>query len=148
LYSQKWIELKSRWVAKAYHDFVRETGRSRITRPYHESDGAKLSTWMKKARTLRFIPADAILDEIPGENVFLPDEAGKNHPGRGLVERVCIEKNEGQEKYKHFLKPYALDAKGMAELDALEVYYPGGIAGFLEDALSKWARKRENPKVL
>ena len=26
--------------------------------------------------------------------------------------------------------------------------YPGGIAGFLEDALSKGARRRENPKVL
>jgi hypothetical protein len=25
----------------------------------------------------------------------------------------------------------------MDELDALEVYYPGGIAGFLEDVLSK-----------
>lgn len=25
----------------------------------------------------------------------------------------------------------------MAELDALEVYYPAGIAGFLEDAFSK-----------
>ena len=107
---------KSRWVAKAYHDFVRETGRSRttlrglfyyalqrkasdyplcggfvgeirITRPYHESDGAKLSKWMSKARTLRFIPADAILDEIPGENVFLPDEGqARTTLGRGLVE--------------------------------------------------------------
>lgn len=47
------------------------------------------------------------------------------------------EKNKGQEMYKNFLKPYALDAKRMAELDALEVYYPAGIAGFLEDALSK-----------
>ncbi len=260
---------KSRWVAKAYNDFVRETGRSRttlrglfyyalqrkasdyplcggfvgeirITRPYHESDGAKLSKWMSKARTLRFIPADAILDEIPGENVFLPDEGQvKTTPvevwlnksalnpllypvcqrrgatlvsvnGRASVEAIkalyrrcsyptiilCLsdlrpdsiffardlaakieqlrpqgcsvniglksigllpeqilelkipmvqgnkEKNEGQEKYKNFLKSYALDAKGMAELDALEVYYPGGIAGFLEDALSR------NPKVL
>ncbi len=265
---------KSRWVAKAYHDFVKETGRSRttlrglfyyalqrkasdyplcggfvgeirITRPYHESDGAKLSKWMSKARTLRFIPADAILDEIPGENVFLPDERqAKTTPvevwlnksalnpllypvcqkhgatlvsvnGRASEEAVkalykrccsptiilCLsdlrpdsvffardleakiaelrhraaanirlksigllpeqilelkvpmvqgskEKNEGQEKYKNFLKPYALDAKRMAELDALEVYFPGGIAGFLEDALSKWARRRENPKVL
>lgn len=107
---------KSRWVAKAYHDFIKETGRSRttlrglfyyalqrkasdyplcggfvgeirITRAYHENDGEKLSKWMKKARALRFIPADAILDEIPGENVFLPDRgAGKDHPCRGLVE--------------------------------------------------------------
>lgn len=27
----------------------------------------------------------------------------------------------------------------MAELDALEVYYPGGIAGFLDKSLSKYA---------
>ena len=260
---------KSRWVAKAYHDFAEETGRSRttlrglfyyalqrkasdyplcggfvgeirITRPYHESDGAKLSKWIKKARMLRFIPADAILDEIPGENVFLPDEEqikptpvevwlnksalnpllypicqkhgaalvsvngrASEEAVKALYERcisstiiLCLsdlrpdsvffardlaaeiaelrpqgcsvniglknigllpeqileleipmvqgskEKNEEHEKYKAYLKPYALDAKRMAELDALEVYYPGGIAGFLDDALSR------NPKVL
>ena len=93
---------KSRWLANAYHDFVAEIGRSRttlrglfyyalqrkvsdypicgwfvgeirITRPYHESDGEKLPKWMGKARKLGFVPADAILDEIPGEHVFLPE---------------------------------------------------------------------------
>jgi hypothetical protein len=27
----------------------------------------------------------------------------------------------------------------MVELDALEVYYPGGIAGFLDEILSKYS---------
>ncbi len=44
---------------------------------------------------------------------------------------------EDQKKYKSYLKPYRLSSKRMAELDALEVYYPGGIAGFVEGAISK-----------
>jgi hypothetical protein len=92
---------KSRWVARAYQDFVKITGRPRttlrglfyhalqmkasdypicggfvgeirITRPYHESDGEKLPKWMSKARRLGFIPADAILEETAGEQAFLP----------------------------------------------------------------------------
>jgi hypothetical protein len=95
---------KSRWLAEVYRNFVRDIGRSRttlraifyyamqrketdypicgwfvgeirITRPYHESDGEKLSKWMSKARKLGFIPTDAILDEIPGEHVFLPESS-------------------------------------------------------------------------
>src|SRR5512136_375706 len=83
---------KSKWLAKVYHDFMKEFGRPRttlralfyyalkrndsdypicggfvgeirITRPYHESDGQKLPKWMSKARSLGFIPADAILEE-------------------------------------------------------------------------------------
>ncbi|MDD1759933.1 MAG: hypothetical protein LUQ44_04945 [Methanothrix sp.] len=94
---------KSRWVARAYQDYVRQTGRSRttlrglfyhalqmkasdypicggfvgeirITRPYHESDGEKLAKWMGKARAQGFIPAHAILEETEGEQVFLPEE--------------------------------------------------------------------------
>ena len=93
---------KSKWVARTYQDFVKNTGRSRttlrglfyyalqmkatdypicggfvgeirITRPYHENDGEKLSKWMSKARRLGFIPADAILEETAGEQIFLPD---------------------------------------------------------------------------
>jgi len=44
---------------------------------------------------------------------------------------------EVQKKYKSYLKPYGLSEKRMAELDCLEVYYPGGIAGFVEKAISK-----------
>lgn len=92
---------KSKWVARVYQDFVKSTGRSRttlrglfyhalqmkasdypicggfvgeirITRPFQESDGEKLLKWMKRARTLGFIPADAILEETEGEQIFLP----------------------------------------------------------------------------
>ena len=99
---------KSRWVARAYQDFVKNTGRPRttlrglfyyalqmkasdypicggfvgeirITRPYHENDGEKLSKWMSKARSLGFIPADAILEETAGEQIFLPD-LGQERP--------------------------------------------------------------------
>ncbi|HUI40063.1 MAG TPA: hypothetical protein VLY86_03990 [Methanothrix sp.] len=98
---------KSKWVARVYHDFVAEFGRSRttqralfyyalrrkasdypicggfvgeirITRPYHESDGEKLPKWVGRAKRLGFIPADAILEKAPGEKVFLPTV-----PGRG-----------------------------------------------------------------
>jgi len=93
---------KSKWVARTYQDFVKNTGRSRttlrglfyyalqmkatdypicggfvgeirITRPYHENDGEKLSKWMSKARRLGFIPADAILEETAAEQIFLPE---------------------------------------------------------------------------
>jgi hypothetical protein len=93
---------KSKWVARTYQDFVKNTGRSRttlrglfyyalqmkasdypicggfvgeirITRPYHENDGEKLAKWMSKARRLGFIPADAILEETTGEQIFLPE---------------------------------------------------------------------------
>jgi hypothetical protein len=92
---------KSQWVARAYNEFVKETGRSkttqrglfyyalqrkasdypicggfvgeiRIMRPYHEKDGEKLPKWMNKARMLGYIPTDAIVDEIPGEHVIYP----------------------------------------------------------------------------
>jgi hypothetical protein len=93
---------KSKWIAKAYQDFVEKTGRQRttqralfyhalqrkdsdypicggfvgeirITRPYHESDGEKMPKWTGKAKRLGFIPVDAILDEVPGEHIFQPE---------------------------------------------------------------------------
>jgi hypothetical protein len=47
-------------------------GEIRVTRPYHENDGEKLPEWINKARMLGFIPAHAILEEIPGEHILLP----------------------------------------------------------------------------
>ena len=90
---------KSKWLARTYYDFVKESGRSRTTqrglfyyalqrkasdypicggfvgeirimRPYHENDGEKLPKWLGKARTLGYIPADVILDETPGEQII------------------------------------------------------------------------------
>ncbi len=257
---------KSKWLAKAYQDFVENIGRSRttlralfyyalqrnvsdypicgwfvgeirITRPYHESDGEKLPKWMSKARKLGFIPADAILDETPGEHVFPPEtlperpysiEVWLNKSAlspllypicqkygvslvsvngraseeaiRALYQRcdhptiiLClsdlspvgaffcrdlaigiaksrpsgsdadirlkciglkpeqvfelklpmvhakIDSKEDQDRFKRYLKPHAIDPRKMVELDALEVYYPDGIAGFLDKSLSKYA---------
>jgi hypothetical protein len=256
---------KSRWLAEVYRNFVRDIGRSRttlralfyyamqrkesdypicgwfvgeirITRPYHESDGEKLSKWMSKARKLGFIPADAILDEIPGEHVFLPESSARRSNSievwlnksslNPLIGPVCerrgvtlvsvnnkatedaikafyercdsptiilclsdlssgsaffcqdlatkianlkppgcnsdirvkcvglkpdqvmelkipmvsgsIDSKENQERFKRYLKSHSFDPKKMAELDALEVYYPGGIAGFLDKFLSEY----------
>lgn len=44
---------------------------------------------------------------------------------------------ENQKNYRSFLTPYGHSDKRMAELDALEVYYPGGIAGFVDKVLSE-----------
>lgn len=92
---------KSRWVARAYSDFLVEfcrpkttlralfyyalqrkasdyplcggfVGEIRITRPYHESDGEKLPKWVGRAKRLGFVPEDAIIDDAPGEQVLLP----------------------------------------------------------------------------
>ncbi len=259
---------KSRWVAQAYKDFVKATGRQRttlrglfyyalerkehdypicggfvgeirITRPYHESDGERLPKWVGRARKLGFIPADSILDEIPGEHVFLPkteSETGEDKPYRievwlnksalnPLLQPICdkhgaslisvsgkpskdaidelYRRSEGhttiilcisdlsaagfsfchdlgleiakgkpsgvsdilvrrigitpkqvldlgipqvpgervakdyEAKYRRYVEPYRLDPRRISELDALEVYYPRGIAGFVDDALSK-----------
>jgi hypothetical protein len=257
---------KSRWIEKAYRDFVEKTGRPRttqralfyhalqrkdsdypicggfvgeirITRPYHESDGEKMPKWTSKAKMLGFIPVDAILDEVPGEHIFLPEicldrpytvevwlnksslnpllypicqkhgatlvsvegRVSENavlalcqrnnrptvilclsdispasvffcrdlamkiaqssylkkgmdirlkciglNPEQVLVlkmpeVRASINSKEDREKYKRHLKSQSMDPKNMVELDALEVYYPGGIAGFLDEILSQYS---------
>jgi hypothetical protein len=255
---------KSRWVARAYQDFVKNTGRPRttlrglfyyalqmkasdypicggfvgeirITRPYHESDGEKLLKWMSKARSLGFIPADAILEETAGEQIFLPDidqvrpyslevwvaksalnpllypicqkhgialvsvngRASEDaisalyrrcrHPtiilslsdlspsgaffSRDLATKIAnarpfmdiklkciglkpeqvlglklplvnanINSKDDQNSFKRYLKPYPIDPRKMAELDCLEVHYPEGVAGFLNEVLAKYIR--------
>ena len=49
-----------------------------------------------------------------------------------------LNSKEDQERFKRHLKSHSLDPKKMAELDALEVYYPGGIAGFLDKCLNQY----------
>jgi hypothetical protein len=258
---------KSRWLARTYQDFVKNTGRSRttlrglfyyalqmkasdypicggfvgeirITRPYHENDGEKLPKWMSKARSLGFIPADAILEDTAGEQVFLPEtdmmrpyslevwvakpalnpllypicqkhgatlvsvngrasdyaisalyqrclrptvilclsdlspsgaffsrdlatQIAQARPSTGGsdIKLKCIglkqeqvldlllplvsanaKSKEDQNRFKRYLKPYPIDPRKMAELDCLEVYYPEGVAGFLNEALSEYLR--------
>ena len=52
--------------------------------------------------------------------------------------RGSPDSKENKDKFRKYLKSYALDPKKIAELDALEVYYPGGMAGFLNECLSKY----------
>jgi hypothetical protein len=256
---------KSKWVANVYREFGRSrttlralfyfalhrtkadypicggfVGEIRCTRPYHENDGEKLAKWAGKASRMGFIPADSILEEIPGEHIFLPavpsaelgdcraelwlnksafnpllepvcrkystalvSVSGSGQPSGEATENLCNRSTghttiilclsdlspdsfsfcsdlhslineskcqdqnirvlhigltpnqvlelkipaipasgkkasgDAQKKYKSYLKPYGLSHKRMAELDALEVYYPRGIAGFVEEAISK-----------
>jgi hypothetical protein len=44
---------------------------------------------------------------------------------------------EGRQQYDRYLKSYELDSNKIAELDALEAYYPGGLSGFVEEALMR-----------
>jgi hypothetical protein len=53
--------------------------------------------------------------------------------------RVSIKSKEAREKYARHLKSQNMNPKDMVELDALEVYYPGGIAGFLDEILSRYS---------
>jgi hypothetical protein len=95
---------KSKWVARAYSDFVKETRRSRTTerglfyyalqrkvsdypicggfvgeirimRPYHENDGLKLPKWLGKAKAQGYVPDDAIFDESQREQILLPEQS-------------------------------------------------------------------------
>ena len=49
-----------------------------------------------------------------------------------------IDSKEKRDLFKIYLKTHSLDPGKMAELDALEVCYPGGIAGFLDKSLSQY----------
>ena len=60
----------------------------------------------------------------------------------GLLKIPLVHGNRGQreeeERYERYLKKCSLDPRKVAELDALEVYYPGGVAAYLVDALSRY----------
>ena len=210
-------------------------GEIRITRPYHENDGAKLIKWADRAQKLQFLPAGALLDEEPGEHIIQPPVAAEaglelwlnrsafnpllapvcarhgavlvsaerissrlvqqlldrsacrttvlclsdlsqksflfcHSLGAALAQARSRESPEitvhraglnpeqvlqwkvpmlSQEKgskdalkeYRRYLQPYGLDHKKMAELDALEAYYPRGIAGFCDDLLANVAQE-------
>ena len=49
-------------------------------------------------------------------------------------------RSEAQREYKKYLMDYRMSQHKMAELDALEVYYPKGIAGFCDDLLARYLK--------
>ena len=53
---------------------------------------------------------------------------------------------EAFRQYKSYLQAYGLDHKKMAELDALEAFYPKGIAGFCEDLLIEYGKDVSDTK--
>ncbi|NYT01851.1 MAG: hypothetical protein GKC10_03715 [Methanosarcinales archaeon] len=98
---------KSRWVANVLREFGRPrttaralfyyalrreasdypicggfVGEIRVTRPYHVSDGSRLLKWLDRARQFGYVDGRAILDEVPGEHIYLPEEevAGGRSP--------------------------------------------------------------------
>lgn len=259
---------KSRWVAEAFRDFGRPrttvralfyfamrrgvsdypicgklVGEIRICRAYTEGDGERLPKWVSRARNLGFIPEDVILDEIPGEQVFLPKMSSNDatrpkievwvnksalnqlilptctkygaalvsvsgKPSNAAVEDLCQRSDrttiilclsdmsigsfsfgrdlakdigksnsakgkdirvkrigltpkqvfdldipvvrgepgarEDRKTYEAYIKPYNFSRKRMAEIDALEAYYQGGLARFVEEAISRY----EDPSKL
>jgi len=50
--------------------------------------------------------------------------------------RQSKDSKDGRDAFKRYLQPFGLDSSGMAEIDALEAYYPGGVAAFLDKMLS------------
>lgn len=65
-------------------------------------------------------------------------------PGQVKALNIPMVKGEGgtrevRRKYEQYLKPFDLSKGKMAELDALEAYYPGGLDGFVGEALSRYA---------
>ncbi|MDH7597918.1 MAG: hypothetical protein QHG98_09330 [Methanothrix sp.] len=56
-----------------------------------------------------------------------PDQVARLH-----LPMVRADKKAADKHYRELLRSAGLDGRMMAELDALEVCYPGGIAGFLE----------------
>jgi hypothetical protein len=56
--------------------------------------------------------------------------------GLTMVPAKKASKDE-QERYKKYLRPYALDRRRMTELDALEAFSPGGMAGFVDRILAQ-----------
>ena len=59
--------------------------------------------------------------------------------------RANSKAKENKEDFKKYLKSFALDPKNMGELDALEIYYPGGIAAFLDKILVENMGSLEKP---
>lgn len=75
----------------------------------------------------------ALEDAVSGSGTRLthmaltPEQVARLH-----IPMVRADKKAADKQYRDLLRSAGLDGRMMAELDALEVCYPGGIAGFLE----------------
>ena len=67
---------------------------------------------------------------------------------RWKIPMVSQEKGskEASRQFKSYLQAYGLDHKKMAELDALEAFYPKGMAGFCEDLLTEYSKDVSDAK--
>lgn len=67
-----------------------------------------------------------------------PEQVAKLH-----IPMVRTDKRDADKRYRELLRSAGLDGGMMAELDALEVCYPGGIAGFLESLIREHVKVRD-----
>jgi hypothetical protein len=91
--------------------------------------------------------ATAIADNRPSWTPEIKVFQGALTPEQVLhwkIPMVPQEKSTGEahRAYKKYLRDYGLNHHRMAELDALEVYCPKGIAGFCNDLLARFDRQR------
>lgn len=64
-----------------------------------------------------------------------PEQVARLH-----IPMIRADKKAADTQYRDLLRSAGLDGRMMAELDALEVYYPVGIAGFLEGLVREDAK--------
>jgi len=78
---------------------------------------------------LSFVRAlgDAVSDLGMMHIALTPEQVARLH-----IPMVRADKQASDKHYRELLRNAGLDGRMMAELDAIEVCYPGGIAGFLE----------------
>ncbi len=62
-----------------------------------------------------------------------------------MIPRRAGLKEEGK-RYKLYVKPQGLNPERIAELDALEAYHPGGVAGFVDEVLARLAEEGFDPQ--
>jgi len=79
--------------------------------------GSDLEGWGIQVRRLGFTPRQVLDLKLP----LVPGRQGSR---------------EAQNAYQSYVKPKGISSRTMSELDALEVHYPGGLAGFVRDELT------------
>jgi hypothetical protein len=84
-------------------------------------------------RRLGLTPEQVIELKLP---MYPEGAAGAEASADAGIDVSRSKSKEHRSRYKTCLKPHGLNPKHKTELDALEVYYPGGISGFVRDELS------------